>query len=62
MLAMTAVVGLLGGTGLLIAARKTIDSVQRIPGIADTFDPVDTNRVEITQGQGFGHSTPKRYG
>jgi polyisoprenyl-teichoic acid--peptidoglycan teichoic acid transferase len=39
MLAMTALVGVLGATGLLIAARKTIDSVERIPGVADNFDP-----------------------
>lgn len=38
MLAMTALVGVLGATGMLIAARETIDSVERIPGVADNFD------------------------
>jgi LCP family protein required for cell wall assembly len=39
MLAMTGVVGVFGATGMLIAARKTIDSVERIPGVADAFNP-----------------------
>lgn len=39
MLAMTAVVGVLGATGMLIAARETIDSVGRIPGVAGTLNP-----------------------
>ncbi len=39
MLAMTAVVGVLGATGMLIAARETIDSVGRIPGVAGTLTP-----------------------
>jgi LCP family protein required for cell wall assembly len=39
MLAMTAVVGVLGATGMLIAARKTIDSVGRVPGVADQLSP-----------------------
>ncbi len=39
MLAMTAVVGVLGATGMLIAARETIDSVGRIPGVAASLDP-----------------------
>jgi LCP family protein required for cell wall assembly len=38
MLAMTAVVGVLGATGMLIAARNTIDSVGRVPGVADHLD------------------------
>jgi LCP family protein required for cell wall assembly len=38
MLAMTAVVGVLGATGMLIAARKTIDSVGRVPGVAGKLD------------------------
>lgn len=38
MVAMTAVVGVLAATGMLIAARKTIDSVGRIPGVASSFD------------------------
>ncbi|MEP7112920.1 MAG: LCP family protein, partial [Ilumatobacteraceae bacterium] len=38
MLAMTAVVGVLGATGMLIAARTTIDSVGRVPGVAANFD------------------------
>lgn len=37
---MTAVVGVLGATGMLIAARNTIESVDRIPGVADNLDPV----------------------
>ncbi len=36
---MTAVVGVLGATGMLIAARETIDSVGRIPGVAASLDP-----------------------
>ena len=36
---MTAVVGVLGATGMLIAARKTIDSVGRVPGVADHLSP-----------------------
>ncbi len=39
MLAMTAVVGVLGATGMLIAARETIDSVGRIPGVSASLDP-----------------------
>jgi LCP family protein required for cell wall assembly len=39
MLAMTAVVGVLGATGMLIAARKTIDSVGRVPGVSDHLSP-----------------------
>lgn len=39
MLAMTAVVGVLGATGMLIAARETINSVGRIPGVAGTLTP-----------------------
>ena len=35
---MAAVVGVLGATGMLIAARKTIDSVARVPGVASSFD------------------------
>jgi LCP family protein required for cell wall assembly len=38
MLAMTAVVGVLSATGMLIAARKTIDSVGRVPGVAANFN------------------------
>ncbi len=36
---MTALVGVLGATGVLIAARKTIDSVTRVPGVAGTLSP-----------------------
>jgi LCP family protein required for cell wall assembly len=39
MLAMTAVVGVFGATGMLIAARETIDSVGRIPGVAANLNP-----------------------
>ena len=39
MLAMTAVVGVLGATGMLIAARKTIDSVDRVPGVSEHLSP-----------------------
>ena len=39
MLAMTAVVGVLGATGMLIAARKTIDSVDRVPGVSEHLTP-----------------------
>ena len=39
MLAMTAFVGVVGATGMLIAARETIDSVGRIPGVAATLNP-----------------------
>ncbi|MEP7201947.1 MAG: LCP family protein [Ilumatobacteraceae bacterium] len=33
--ALTALVGVLGATGVLIAARSTIDSVRRVPSVAD---------------------------
>jgi polyisoprenyl-teichoic acid--peptidoglycan teichoic acid transferase len=36
---MTALVGVVGATGMLIAARKTIDTVERIPGVAGNFGP-----------------------
>jgi LCP family protein required for cell wall assembly len=36
---MTAVVGVLGATGTLVAARKAIDSVARIPGVAPKLNP-----------------------
>ncbi|MDP9464107.1 MAG: LCP family protein [Actinomycetota bacterium] len=36
---MTALVGVLGATGTLIAARETIDSVARIPGVATNLNP-----------------------
>ncbi len=36
---MTALVGVLGATGMLIAARKTIDSVARIPDVAAGLSP-----------------------
>lgn len=39
MLAMTAVVGVLGATGMLIAARSTIDSVGRVPGVGEHLAP-----------------------
>ena len=39
MLAMTAVVGVLGATGILIAARKTIDSVGRVAGVSEHLSP-----------------------
>lgn len=39
MLAMTAVVGVLGATGMLIAARKSIDSVGRVPGVSSHLSP-----------------------
>ena len=39
LLAMTALVGVLGATGMLIAARKTIDSVTRVPGVAANLSP-----------------------
>ena len=32
---MAALVGVVGATGMLIAARKTIDSVERVPGVAE---------------------------
>jgi LCP family protein required for cell wall assembly len=38
-LALTAIVGVLGATGMLIAARKTIDSVARVPGVAANLSP-----------------------
>jgi polyisoprenyl-teichoic acid--peptidoglycan teichoic acid transferase len=38
MLAMAALVGVVGATGMLIAARKTIDSVGRIPDVAGNFN------------------------
>jgi LCP family protein required for cell wall assembly len=34
-----ALVGVVGATGMLIAARETIDSVERIPGVAGHFSP-----------------------
>ncbi|MEY2402244.1 MAG: hypothetical protein QOJ08_2355 [Ilumatobacteraceae bacterium] len=39
MLAMTALVGVLAGTGMLVAARTAIDSVGRVPGVAANLDP-----------------------
>jgi LCP family protein required for cell wall assembly len=39
MLAMTAVVGVLGATGVLIAARKSIDSVGRVPDVSKHLSP-----------------------
>lgn len=39
MLAMTAVVGVLGATGMLIAARKTIDKVGRVPAVSSRLSP-----------------------
>ena len=39
MLAMTAVVGVLAATGMLIAARKTIDSVGRVPNVSAHLSP-----------------------
>ncbi len=39
MLAMTAVVGVLGATGVLIAARKTIDSIARVPDVGKHLNP-----------------------
>ena len=39
MLAMTAVVGVLSATGMLIAARKTIDSVGRVAGVSEHLSP-----------------------
>lgn len=36
---MAALVGVVGATGMLIAARKTIDSVERIPNVAANFAP-----------------------
>ncbi|MEY2553807.1 MAG: hypothetical protein QOC57_1667 [Ilumatobacteraceae bacterium] len=36
---MTALVGVLGATGMLIAARKTIDSVVRVPNVAASLSP-----------------------
>jgi LCP family protein required for cell wall assembly len=36
---MTALVGVLGATGMLIAARKTIDSVARVPNVAAVLSP-----------------------
>jgi polyisoprenyl-teichoic acid--peptidoglycan teichoic acid transferase len=35
---LTALVGVLGATGMLIAARNTIDSVGRVPGISEHLD------------------------
>ena len=32
---MAALVGVVGATGMLVAARKTIDSVERVPGVSD---------------------------
>jgi LCP family protein required for cell wall assembly len=39
MLAMTAVVGVLGATGMLIAARKTIDAIGRVPDVGKHLTP-----------------------
>ena len=35
---MTALVGVLGATGMLVAARKAIDTVGRVPGVAGNFN------------------------
>ncbi|MEO7369585.1 MAG: LCP family protein [Ilumatobacteraceae bacterium] len=43
MLAMTAVVGVLGATGVLVAARKAIDSVGRVPGVSKHLSPGGAN-------------------
>jgi LCP family protein required for cell wall assembly len=34
---MAALVGVVGATGMLIAARKAVDSVERVPGVADNL-------------------------
>ena len=39
MLATTAIVAVLGATGTLVAARSTIDSVTRVPGVAADLSP-----------------------
>ena len=39
MLAMAAIVGVLGATGMLIAARKTIDSIARVPNVDEHLSP-----------------------
>lgn len=39
MLAMTAIVGVFAATGMLIAARKTIDSVGRVPNVSTHLSP-----------------------
>ncbi|HSB84678.1 MAG TPA: hypothetical protein VLD86_00140, partial [Ilumatobacteraceae bacterium] len=39
LLAMIALVGVLGATGMLIAARQAIDSVTRIPEVAAQLSP-----------------------
>ncbi|MGZ4723395.1 MAG: LCP family protein [Ilumatobacteraceae bacterium] len=39
LLAMTALVGVLGATGMLIAARRAVDSVARVPDVAATLSP-----------------------
>ena len=39
MLATTAIVAVLGATGTLVAARSTIDSVARVPGVAAGLSP-----------------------
>ena len=36
---MTALVGVFGATGMLIAARNTIDSVVRVPNVAASLSP-----------------------
>jgi LCP family protein required for cell wall assembly len=45
LLAMTALVGVTGATGMLIAARHTIDSVTRVPDVAAQLSP-DVPAVE----------------
>ena len=47
---MAALVGVVGATGMLIAARKTIDSVERIPVLPISFSP----------GGGVGRELPAR--
>lgn len=39
---MTALVGVLGATGMLIAARKTIDTVKRVPNVAASLSASDS--------------------
>ena len=36
---MTALIGVVGATGMLIAARKAIDSVARVPDVAANLSP-----------------------
>ena len=51
LLAMTAIVGVCGATGMLVAARKTIDSVDRVPGVAAHLTPSANGGRELPAGR-----------